>query len=219
MAGRRRGLSLAEALVVLVISSLVLSIALPLAARSVIDNLRIGNHGLSAQDLSLREETFRRVLKAAVQPSAPAGAEPIASTVAGDSRSVRLTVLAEEDALCARGGQVMRIELRLDERAQSSGLNCASDLGSRPLLALANAQSLSFAYSADGRVWSDHWPLRGDDQNEVLVEAPLVRLLVATPSRTIVWIERAGATAPLNYELRARTNAPGHTQGDTVRPP
>ena len=49
------GFSVLEAIIALLVASLILSVILPIASRSVSDNLRIGMRGLDAVALSIEE--------------------------------------------------------------------------------------------------------------------------------------------------------------------
>lgn len=209
----KSGLSLAEVLVVLVISSLVLSIVLPLAARSVADNLRIGLYGLNAQDLSLREASYRRLLQSAMQPRARAGENQITDTLQGQSDAVSLTVLSAQDNACAGAGQLTPIALRIVRADDKLVLRCVSANRSRDVLEIEGEADARFSYSLDGFEWFDHWPLQDHTGQRLVVEAPLVTLTVVSQSRRISWVERAGRAAPVNFDLRPL----GQSQGDVRR--
>ena len=209
----RAGLSLAEVLVVLVISSLVLSIVLPLAGRSVADNLRIGVYGLNSQDLSLREESYRRLLRSATQPRAQAGENQSADTLTGQSDAFSMTVLSLQDNACAFAGRLTAIELRIVRAGQDQVLQCSGDGRSQDLLKLDGVVSAAFLYSSDGREWFDHWPLEDGGEQRLVVDAPLVSLVAGSVSRPIVWVERAGRPQPVNFNLQPA----GHTPADVRR--
>jgi len=208
---RRLGLSLLEAIVVLVISSMVLSIVLPLASRSIRDNVRIGARGLDAQQVSIEEEVFRRLVRGAVQrPPAP-GETPNADIVVGDGEGFSAAILAEAPAGCASGGRIEDVRIAVENTGDAVRLTCAVAERRIVLLDLPAGSDAAFSYSWDGDAWSSTWPNEGffgvnemvedaERPTQRLVAAPLVRLsLASSTARPTTWIERAGRVAPVAF--------------------
>lgn len=196
-----------EALLILVVSSLVLSVALPIASRSVRDNLRIGARGLDAQEAALQETLFRTLLAAAM-PAAATPDEPTATEMLqGESDRLSFSVVMRQPAGCVAAGEQAAVELRIVQR---STLQCVAGERSVTLLRLPQGSELAFEYSADGTEWRNDWPERhlarndeGIDEARLFgprppVQAPLVRLtLLDSSGRARAWLERAGGAIPV----------------------
>lgn len=205
--GPRSGLTLTEVLVVLVISSLVLSLALPMAGRAVRDNLRMSTRGLSAEALSIQEQTFRLILASAVQPDltfATGSGQRSVATAWGDSANLVLTILPVRNLGCARAGRRQPITLHLQSTSPDIALVMICE-GSSARVGEFAAANAAFSYSETPGVWRDSVApdaSYGSGAAGNLV-APLVRLRATGSGSDVAWIERAGRAALVEYGVDA----------------
>jgi prepilin-type N-terminal cleavage/methylation domain-containing protein len=197
----RSGLSLAEVLVVLVVSSLVLSITLPMAGRAISTNLSMSSRGMDVQSLAIQETVFRRLLRASIQPEKPMVATVVPSLVTGSPKEIELTVAPEQPAGCISAARVQKIRLVIRASDEGQILECVSEDRATIISWFPAAQEVAFSFSSNGQRWERSWPV-GSDNNWTVgaISPPLVRLMVESEDRPLIWIERAGYSSQLELE-------------------
>lgn len=207
---RRSGFSIIEAIVVLLIAGMVLSLVLPIASRSTSGNLRMGMQGLSNFDESIGEELFRRLVSAAVPPPARPFEAPAADTLSGTSSEVRFYVRSPDGVLCAPRGKLVEVVLQIEATDSGARLDCRSE-GREVEVARWHGDAASFSFSGNGLSWADHWPPTDQDrrvERTVTLEnldsmrgqsvvAPLLRLRPTPDSDAMSWIVSVGRAEPV----------------------
>lgn len=221
---RRPGFSLLEAIIILVVASLILSVILPLASRAIRDNLRIGVIGLNAVDDGLSQDLLRRMGAAIVAPLGELGVAPPRHNAQGNAQRVRFTVLAQQDLPCAQAFRLQTVELRIEAAGTSGKLFCVPIVGREELAIRTETSGIeiyrwrgafaAFEYSEDGRTWGAVWPppeLRvtlEDDLRRVFqsdgavgleaVSAPRLRFSIdRTLGRDSAWVIPLGEVGPI----------------------
>jgi prepilin-type N-terminal cleavage/methylation domain-containing protein len=191
----QRGFSIIEAIVVLLIASLVLSVVLPTVSRAVSDNLRIGMRGLDNFALSIAENSFRRLAAATVPPPTIPFEPPNLNTLSGDSTRAAFFVMANEAIPCAERGQLTEIRLSIEATQTGGRLICDAGEEAREIVQW-EVGTASFGYSLDGRDWADAWPPaasaasgQAEEVTDLLavprrpsVVAPLLRFMISDTS-------------------------------------
>lgn len=216
--GSEAGFSILEAIVVLLISSMVLSVVLPIVIQSTAQNLRTGQRALSIVEQTLDENSFRRLLRSVAPPRQSVLGKPARVTVEGEPKTLSFVALSDAPTSCVRspGETTVRLEIEREQQTQRESLVCYAGAQAR-VLASWNAADATFAYSLDGKIWADEWP-RESDRREwerqlggagagggaPLVSAPLVRLELTTRTGGhVAWIERAGSIEPVTFDVQA----------------
>ncbi|GEM_PF-2214464 len=203
---KKYGFSLLEAIIILVVASLVLSVILPLASRTIRDNLRIGVAGLRSVDESLSEDVLRRLGGAVITPIVASGRPPAVTTAEGSDRRLRITVLPDRDLPCAAAFHEQIIELRLESAGASGRLICVPITGLEELEVRSDVVSVeifrwrggfaSFQYSENGQAWSKNWPLPHrrvsleDDIQRVFASDEIIGLLPVSSPRLRFVVDR-----------------------------
>jgi prepilin-type N-terminal cleavage/methylation domain-containing protein len=196
----RRGFSLIEALVVLVVAGMALMLVFSIGLRAVDAGFRLGRRSLDTADLRFADEALRRIVRGVEM--APLDATTSAPTVprfVGDARGFTGDALLQVAAPCAEAGPVRALSVRLQARPEGDVLVCAVEGGSSTLLLDLRPRRARFAYSGDGAAWRDDWrPSRSPLGREPAVtpreQSVFVRL--ATDDGAIQVIERAGSGRP-----------------------
>ena len=149
---KRAGFSLVEALVVLAITAMTLSLLFSMAGRGVDAGFRIGRSALDQADRTIETETLRSVLDSLRLPllgiievpeEMPSGSENEFSALAS---LVRPTP-------CGPRGEYGRLNLEIVADEEGSTVTCAINDG-EPAVVLRHPGRLVFSYSDDGAEWS-----------------------------------------------------------------
>lgn len=207
---KTEGFSVLEAIIALLVASLILSVILPIASRSVGDNLRVGMRGLDAVAASIEESAFRGLAAAAVpapsQPFRPA----IREMLSGRATQIDMTAMAPQVTLCVPQGEIAAVTLAIEQQGDAGRLVCRTEGGERELMRWSQGVA-SFAYSLDGGAWSDIWPIEPDTGPDapllganqlVTIKAPRVRFTLVKAGRpAISWIAAFGYLRPIEYRL------------------
>ena len=212
------GFSVLEAIIALLVASLILSVILPIASRSVSDNLRIGMRGLDAVALSIEESAFRGLASAAVPaPTLPFRPAP-RDMLSGSPAEIVMTAMAPQQTLCVPQGELVAVKLTIEQQGEAGRLVCRIDERERELMRWEEGEA-SFAYSLDGGAWSKIWPIApatGSDAPQLgatqlsTIKAPRVRFILMKAGRpSFSWIAAFGYLRPVQYQLDDMTSASG----------
>lgn len=201
------GISLIEALVIVVVTAMIALLLLPLASQSAHRNFTLSARAIDAADASNAEGEFRAIMLGAEQVGAPGGGARVLEG-AEDAVSVFPTLAA--GAACAQAGAHVWLRLRIVRRDNTGGaLVCEAREGGRDMLAWRRGTG-AFSFSSDGATWSRGWrDARGaqaprDGAIAPSRRAPLVKFTLAQPDEPdIVWIERVGWTEAARGEAQA----------------
>jgi len=195
----QEGLSLIEALVVVVVTALIALLLLPLASQSAHRNLTLSERNVDDADAANAESEFRTIVQGAEQVAAPGGG---ALALVGEANSLVVFPTLAAGAECAGAGVDAWVRLRIERRAPRGGaLVCETPEGNRDMLAWRQGDA-AFWFSADGASWDRSWRdgLRDPQASRdgaVLPSrrAPLVRFSLSQPGvRDLNWIARVGWT-------------------------
>lgn len=208
------GFTIIEALIVLMISSVILTVALGMASRSAEQSIRLGERSLDQMNLFIEQEIFRILLGEFVLSLQEFGDAPPENYVSGDAAAFEGVVSARRPIACAGPAPWLEVSLRIEQGAGGGRLVCVA--GGRSFdIARWEAGAARFEYSADGRNWRADWPVRADDAalNDFfarrsaapedlespgipVVEDVLVRFTLNRPGRPrdLVWIAPVGST-------------------------
>jgi len=212
------GFSVLEAIIALLVASLILSVILPIASRSVGDNLRIGMHGLDAVALSIEESAFRGLASAAVPaPTLPFRPAPL-DMLSGSPAEIVMTAMAPQQTLCVPQGELAAVTLTIEQQGEAGRLVCRTEERERELMRW-NEGEASFAYSLDGGAWSSIWPIAPAAESDApllgatqlaTIKAPRVRFTLMKAGRpSFSWIAAFGYLRPVQYQLDNMTSEPG----------
>ena len=212
-AAARAGFTLIEALAALLISSLILTVLMGMAASAIDRNARLGAGALEQMTAQFEEEIFRTLLQEFVLPLQEFGERPPENYLRGDADSFAGYVSVRRPTACAAPAPASPVELRIERLGAGGRLVCVTE-GARVALVAWEAGVAQFAYSRDGREWRADWPaaaaasmtelLPQRGQTPVRLEttviptviAPLVRFSLDAPGENFdrIWIARAGST-------------------------
>lgn len=152
LCGARGGFSLIEALVVLAITAMTLSLLFSMTGRGVESGFRIGRRALDQADRTLAVETLRTLLQSPrIQPL---GILPNPERMAmGDQRSFSAIMVLTRPTPCGGRGVSERLRITLEGDDARTQVLCARG-GEAPRLVLDQPGRLEFSYSPDGVNWS-----------------------------------------------------------------
>lgn len=217
---RQEGLSLIEVLITLLVMSLVLGIILPIASRSVLSNLSLGERALSTGNADVAEILFRRLLTSAIAPAPAYAKRP--TTVTGDAERARLSVAAGGARPC---GSDVSADVELLIRRDGAGGRLLCVAGDQEVEWLRwSGGAATFSYSPDGQEWSSRWEPRdarasSDEVEAVLrpdADRPFLRFSLSpnlnasgAPQAPHFWTERVGILleSPVELQLIEREGA------------
>ena len=148
----RAGFSLVEALVVLAITAMTLSLLFSMAGRGVDAGFRIGRSALDQADRSIETETLRSLLESLRLPLLGITEDPAEMPSGTASEFSGLASLTRPTPCGARGvyGR-LALEIEIDEGG--STLTCVMN-GGEPVVVLTHPGTLAFSYSENGTEWS-----------------------------------------------------------------
>ncbi|MEE4212742.1 MAG: type II secretion system protein [Parvularcula sp.] len=215
---KERGFSLIEAIVVLLIASLVLTSVLEISSSAASRNARLAREVSAAADRQLDETFFRTLLASAMPPLQQAGEPPPTLVGEGFANELRFTLSPEKPVACASVRAYQTVSLRIVPMEGGQALLCEGDLGVYPL-ASWRGEGGQFSYSLDGQEWSAIYPAeerqsffaqaadlgREEDidalfrtaGNRKMIRAPIVRLTMPDGGSARVWMARLGQTMPV----------------------
>lgn len=229
------GLSLIEVLVALVIASLILGAVLPIASRSMVQNLRLSEFGVRADETAFDELRFRALLASATQRPGRSPAVPEPELAEGGPDGFSFRSVAAQPSPCLQPGQSGAVRVEIERATRGARLVCIGPQGARPLTGWVRSIP-ALAYSADAQAWHDSWPLEaegavqaGSDEppdpaarGDRVTSAPLVRVMLADGDgarQRRVWIVRIGAVRPLRYDALSLIDGERKEGGPPAPPP
>jgi hypothetical protein len=201
-------MTLIETLIMLIVSSLVMALILPMSSEGVRDNFRLAERDVAAGSRTSSEIEFRRLLRQAAPPLAGADGKTEDPPIAGNAAALRFPAESEGSLQCPGTTGYTMVRLRIVRAGEGGRLMCDTPGRTIQLMNWPVGEA-QFAYSLDGAAWSGTWPLsreraplrgyfaRNEDRETqpqiVFAETPLVRFVVRRGRVSDVdWIERAG---------------------------
>ena len=202
------GFTIMEALISLVIVSLMLSLLLPIVGGGLTRNQSLGLAGLETMQSSLGEQLFRELAESAARKPIYSLSDEFASNINGSPTQAQLRVVVDRRLPCALEGTVSEVELEIVNTVDGGELLCKGPPGGTRLLAWKKGRG-EFAYSLDGAVWNADWPSAerartSDSQQEA--KGPAIALLRFSvrgeDAPAISWIVSVGMPETPVYRFR-----------------
>lgn len=149
---RRRGFSLVEALVVLAVSGMALTVVFSIGSRAGETGFALGRRALAAADQDLSTGIWRTLLDSAllmpIRLDDPERVQP----VVGVSGRLEAEVVTTRATPCAPRGWRGRMVLTLDQQDDGHVMLCQAAAGPVVVMALG-PRPARFRYSLDGMTW------------------------------------------------------------------
>lgn len=118
---------------------------------------RLGRSALGVADREVADDSFRSLVAGLM--IAPSPADPVRLHLApfdGRADGFEGGAVLGRGGVCAGGGPVQPLQVRVERTATGDLVTCRTPQG-RAVLFDLEGQRAGFAYSEDGRSWSDHW--------------------------------------------------------------
>jgi hypothetical protein len=200
---RISGFSLLEALIVLIIAGAALMLVFAIGGHAARTGFRLGRGALAAADSELAEDELRSLIRGVLLP--PTAVDP--QTVglrpfSGDAKAFQADVLLDRSGLCAVAGPAELLRVEIEPQGDGDIVTCAAGAGPKVTVADLRPRRVRFAYSADGRTWSDQWttaPVWSIGRHEPAMRALYVRL--ASDDGRIDIVDRSTSGPPFLYSL------------------
>jgi hypothetical protein len=156
----RNGFSVLEAIIVLAITGLALSLIFSIGSRASEMGFRLGRRALGVADSQISTESYRTLIEGFVLPpyDMPLGAangEDI--SFSGDSKTVSGWLVASRATPCSPLGPQGKAVLSIGTSGAHSALFCTIRGGAPVLIADLGSTSAKFSYSTDGQEFADTW--------------------------------------------------------------
>lgn len=146
----RRGFSVIEALVVLMITGTALLLVFEIGVKGAETGFRMGRRALDAADAEPGLDSLRIIIRGARFGDRP---RAFVRPAAGDARGFAADVSLDRAGVCGPAGPIGRLELRLTASQGGDLLTCGR-AGERPRVVLDLSPARGrFSYSDDGAVW------------------------------------------------------------------
>ena len=173
------GFTIMEALISLVVVSLMLSLLLPIVGGGLARNQSLGLAGLETMQSRLGEQLFRELAESAARKPVSTLSDASSSNIHGSVTQARLRVAVDRRLPCALEGTVSEVELEIVNAADGGELHCRGAPGGARLLTWKKGRG-EFSYSRDGATWLSEWPSAerartSEPQQEV--SGPVIALL------------------------------------------
>lgn len=152
------GFTIMEALISLVVVSLMLSLLLPIVGFGLIRNQSMGLGGLETMQTRLGEQLFRELVESAARKPIYRLSEEFESSLQGGATSARIRIEVSRRLPCALEGTISQIELFIVQKGEGGELHCKGPPGGTRLLAWTKGRG-EFMYSMDGADWFTDWPV------------------------------------------------------------
>ncbi|MEI9964247.1 MAG: hypothetical protein WDM92_05685 [Caulobacteraceae bacterium] len=157
----RAGFSLIEALIVLIVAGMALTLILSVGGKANETDFRLGRRALMTADSRLGTDSLRAIIAGiALAPAgwaAEAGPDTSRAGFIGEARGFRADALLDVATPCAAAGPVDGLQVELVQTDRGALLACHVGEGARTTLLDLGARRVSFSYSLDGQVWTDRW--------------------------------------------------------------
>ncbi len=158
----RGGFSLMEAMVVLIVAGMALMLVFAVGGRATQLGFRLGGQALGAVDGELAEANVRTVMAAMTLRPAGVAFDPMAAdagkaSFAGGPASFQGDAVLARASLCGGAGPAHALRVDIKSLRDGDAVLCRVGAGPSVVLADLRPRRARFAYSTDGRRWSDRW--------------------------------------------------------------
>ena len=196
---------------VLIVAGMALMLVFAIGARAAQTGFGLGRRALLVADGETAQDDLRGIVRGLVL--APSGIDPAsvgAAVFAGDERGFSAGAVLARAGVCAGAGPAGMLHVALASDSGGDVVTCQAGAGPKVTVADLRPRRGRFAYSVDGRVWSERWSpppsWAAAGVHPVTQQRLFVRLL--SDDGHIEVIERAGSGPPLLYPPPAPRTSP-----------
>lgn len=192
---RRAGFSLIEALVVLAVGGLALTVIFSIGLRAGDTGFRLGRGAMAAADRDVALGDLRATVRSIALRPTSAFSAPTDQPMDGQAQRMEVEVVMERATQCAPQGWSGRLVLEIADQGGERVLTCRA--GNRPvtrLMTLTQGQT-GFSYSTDGQAWSPAYANTPAPRGEGPVPPLNLWVRLAGPGVDIVEMASSGQPA------------------------
>lgn len=205
--GSRAGFSFVEALVVLGITSVLLTLIFSVSTGAVRAGFRAGGRAGDTADRTVGVDALRTLIRAVRLPEKGRSAEPFI----GDADGFTAAVAPDRPTPCGPGAPLGALTLRLNRTEGRTRLLCGAPGGRAAVLLDLGAQPARLSYALAGRPWTDRLSARPPPERNP-ASPPAASSPIPQPPRARLWIRVSGSDG---FEVVEAPDAPppGRTAG------
>jgi prepilin-type N-terminal cleavage/methylation domain-containing protein len=197
---RRRGFSLIEALIVLLVAGMALMLVFSIGGDSARTGFQLGRRALAAADGEVAEDELRGLI--AALELAPARRDPAKvklAPFAGDARGFTADAVLARPGPCGPAGPAGRLRVAIERYGDGDEVICQAGAAAPVMVADLRPRHARFAYSLDGAHWSDGYasPTSFDPKADPAEQALFIRL--ASDDGLVDIVGRASSGPPWLY--------------------
>ena len=200
--GRVGGFSVLEAIIVLAITGLALTLVFSIGSRGSEMGFRLGRRALSITESQIAKDSIHTVIGGFVLPPLDRRLDATSNGInfSGDERTIAGLVVASRATPCASAGIAGRVTLKIIRERGHSILICQAQ-GRNPVsLSDLGLNQARFRYSEDGTTFADHW--------EVKAGEPVPAMRKPSAQERAVFIEIANDDGSVLVATRASSGRP-----------
>ncbi len=161
----KQGFTLIEALAVIGITALTLSVMYSVGIQGVVTAFRLGDRAMASADSEIAKLAYRDVMASLVIPPVAVSAEAAEieqdeqfdDTFVGTPQEVAGHFIALRDTPCGPAGTAGRITLSFTTDEAQTTLFCQIGEGEPVPIVKFRFPTTGFSYSEDGAAWADEW--------------------------------------------------------------
>lgn len=160
----RSGFSLIEALVVLAIGGMALTVIFSMGIRAGDTGFALGRRAMDAADADIAISDLRSLIRSIALRPPTMYLEDVDQPIAGTPDRLEADVVLERATLCAPQGWAGRLTLSVERGAEQTSLVCQAG-DRRQVLLTERGENAALSYSVDGVQWtSDYVTPTGRDE-------------------------------------------------------
>ncbi len=182
----RAGFSLIEALIVLIVGAMALTLVFAVGGKANETDFRLGRRALITADSRVATDSLRAMISGIVlaptHPGTGAGADTGQRPFVGDAGGFLADALLDTATPCASAGPVSDLRVELVRTQTGMVLACRVGQGAPVALFDLGQRRAAFSYSIDGQIWSDRWAERDGGAPDRAMEPHERRLYVRLAS-------------------------------------
>ena len=150
---RTSGFSVLEAIIVLAVTGLALTLIFSVGSKSASQGFSLGRRALDVSDRSLAVESYRALIGGVVLPQPRSPDVPLDPAFAGSASTISALTSVSRPNICSVAGRVM-ISMMLTIQNAGTDLTCSAGGGPAKLMMRLKGPA-AFSYSPDGVKWRD----------------------------------------------------------------
>ena len=156
---RVAGFSVMEAIIVLAITGLALTLVFSIGSRASETGFRLGRRALGVADTEISTDSFRSLVEGIVLPpfDMPVDETTASQAFHGDAQTLTGALVAPRATACSEAGPEGRVTLTIGTSGSHTALLCS--VQGRPAVMIADLglKPARFSYSTDGLNYADSW--------------------------------------------------------------